>query len=347
MSISAVVPARDEEAVIARCVESLAGQAEIDEIIVVNDESSDGTGRVLEELIRREKSEAERGGRRARLRVMESGGVPDGWTGKNHAAWLGARAATGEWLLFTDADTVHRAGSAARALADAQRTGAALVSYSPEQELRTWWERALLPFVFCRLAQLYPYHAVSDPQSNDAAANGQYMLMRREAYEAMGTHAAVRGEVLEDVALARMAKRAGMKIHFARGQGIVAARMYRSFGAMWEGWVKNLYALAGGRRAAAWREVIGVFPVVPVILLAMGAVHAVFPILGAMMLALRHAAYGVELRRNHYAWSGIAYYLPGAALYCAAVAASAMRHGRGTVVWKGREYRVEGEKAQP
>jgi GT2 family glycosyltransferase len=342
MRISAIVPARNEEAVIARCVESLGAQEEIGEVIVVNDESSDGTGRVLEELIRRERNEAERDGRPARLRMMESGGVPDGWVGKNHAAWLGAREAKGEWLLFTDADTVHRAGSGARALEDAERTGAALVSYSPEQELRTWWERALVPFVFCRLAQLYPYHAVSDPSSADAAANGQYILMRREAYEAIGTHAAVRGEVLEDVALARLAKRAGVRIHFARGQGIVAARMYRSFGAMWEGWVKNLYALAGGTRGAAWREVVGVFPVVPVVLLAMGAVHLVFPILGAMMLALRHAAYGVELRRNHYAWSGIGYYLPGAVLYCAAVAASAMRHRTGKVAWKGREYRVEG-----
>jgi glycosyltransferase involved in cell wall biosynthesis len=337
MSISAIVPARNEEGVVARCVESLATQAEIGEIIVVNDESSDGTARVLQEL----------SGRIARLRVIESGGVPEGWVGKNRAAWLGARQVRGEWLLFTDADTVHRAGSAARALEDAERTGSALVSYSPEQELGRWWERALLPFVFCRLAQLYPYHAVSDPQSNVAAANGQYLLIRREAYEAIGTHAAVRSEVLEDVALARRAKRAGHRIHFARGHGIVAARMYRSFGAMWEGWTKNLYTLVGGTRTAAWREVIGVFPVLPVILLAMGAVHLVFPILGGMMLLLRHAAYGVELRRNHYAWSGIGYYLPGAALYCAAVAASAMRHRRGRVAWKGREYRVEGEKAKP
>lgn len=332
MTISAIVPARDEEATIARCVESLAEQEEIGEIVVVNDDSRDGTGRVLGEL-------------RAlipRLRVIETGGVPEGWTGKNHAAWLGAREARGEWLLFTDADTVHRAGSAAQALADAERTRAALVSYSPEQELRTWWERALVPFVFCRLAQLYPYHAVSDPRSSMAAANGQYLLLRREAYEAIGTHAAVRGEVLEDVALARLVKRAGKRIHFARGQGIVAARMYRSFGAMWEGWSKNLAALLGGAGSTVWREVLGVFPVVPVVLLAMSGVHAVFPILGVMMLAMRHAAYGIELRRNHYPWSGIGYYVPGAVLYCAAAAASARRHRRRMVAWKGREYRVEG-----
>lgn len=332
MTISAIVPARNEEATIARCVESLAEQEEIGEIVVVNDDSSDGTGRVLAELA----------ARIPRLRVIETGGVPEGWTGKNHAAWLGAREARGEWLLFTDADTVHRPGSAAHALADAERTQAALVSYSPEQELRTWWERALVPFVFCRLAQLYPYHAVSDPQSGKAAANGQYLLLRREAYEAIGTHAAVRGEVLEDVALARLVKRAGQRIQFARGQGIVAARMYRSFGAMWEGWSKNLAALLNGAGSTAWREVLGVFPVVPAVLLAMSAVHAVFPILGGMMLAMRHAAYGIELRRNHYPWSGIGYYLPGAVLYCAAVAASARRQRRGMVVWKGREYRVEG-----
>ena len=163
-TISAIVPARNEGATIAAAVESLAAQPEIGEIFVINDQSTDGTGAALEDL----------SARIARLRLLETKEIPSGWVGKNYAVSLGAAQATGEWLLFTDADGVHLAGSAARALADAAASGAGLVSYSPEQETRTWWERALIPFVYVRLAQKFSYDAVNDPESPAAAASGQY-----------------------------------------------------------------------------------------------------------------------------------------------------------------------------
>ena len=174
--ISAIVPARNEEANIAAAARSLAAQPEITEIIVVDDESTDGTRRVLEELA----------GNEPKLRVLQAGPLPAGWVGKNHAVWRGAEQARGEWLLFTDADAVHLPGSAARALADANTSGAAMVSYSPQQEMHTWWERTLIPFIFCRLAQLYSYADVNDPHSEAAAANGQYLLIRADAYRAIG-----------------------------------------------------------------------------------------------------------------------------------------------------------------
>ena len=121
-----------------------------------------------------------------------------------------------------------------------QRFGAAMISYSPEQEMHKWWERALIPFVFCRLSQLYPYKIVNDPRSPIAAANGQYLLIRRDAYQEIGGHAAVAGEVLEDVALARRARAAGVPLHFAADTEIARVRMYATFRAMWEGWTKNL-----------------------------------------------------------------------------------------------------------
>src|ERR1700682_2372112 len=141
-SISAIVPARNEELDIEAAVRSLGEQAEIGEIIVVNDESSDNTAALLASL----------GSEIPRLRVLDAGKLPAGLVGKSHAAWLGASQAHADWLLFTDADVIHLPGSAAQALADARRTGAALVSYSPEQELCTWGERMLIPFVFTRLA---------------------------------------------------------------------------------------------------------------------------------------------------------------------------------------------------
>src|ERR1700680_1913008 len=140
-SVSVIVPARNEEATIAAAVESLAAQPEIKEIFVVNDQSTDGTAAELERL----------SARYTQLHVLETKALPSGWVGKNYAVSLGAAQATGDWLLFTDADGIHLPGSTAHALADAAATGAGLVSYSPEQEMHTSWERALIPFIYALL----------------------------------------------------------------------------------------------------------------------------------------------------------------------------------------------------
>jgi glycosyltransferase involved in cell wall biosynthesis len=330
-AITAIVPARNEELNIAACVRSLAEQPEIGEIIVVNDQSTDGTVRVLAAL-RKEIPW---------LRVIEAGELPAGWLGKCHAVWLGAVAAKGEWLLFTDADVTHLEGSARRALQDAAHTGAALVSYSPDQELSSWGERALMPFVFTRLATRFSYEDVSDPRSAAAAANGQYLLIRRDVYDAVGGHAAVRGEVLEDVALARKVKDARGAIYFARGTGIARTRMYRGFAEMWRGWRKNLYPLLGGRINRVAMELLQAVPWVPLILLCAGLLDRRAGLLGALLLVLWHLSYARQLRRNRYPLSGILYFMPGALLYAGVVLASAGAHRRGRVEWKGRVFTVE------
>ena len=182
--------------------------------------------------------------------------LPAGWVGKNHAVSLGAAAAQGDWLLFTDADTYHLPGATRRALGDAVDHDAVLVSYSPEQEMETWWERALIPFVYCRLAAKFSFARVNDPKRPDAAANGQFLLVRRDAYDAVGGHAAVAREILEDVALARLVKQNGYGIYFTAPMGVVRTRMYRSFGAMWQGWTKNLYPLMGGNARSMFFELM-------------------------------------------------------------------------------------------
>jgi len=332
VSVSAVVPARNEEATLERAVDSLAAQAEIAEIIVVDDQSADGTAAILKELA----------GRVGKLRALETQQVPRGWVGKNYAAWLGAAQATGDWLLFTDADAVHLPGSTARALADAAASGAALVSYSPEQETPAWWERAMIPFVYSRLARHFSFVEVNDPGSPAAAANGQYLLVRRDAYEAIGGHRSVSGVVLEDVALARRAKQAGYRLHFAPGQGIARVRMYRSFAQMWEGWMKNLYPLVGGSAGAVAWELLAVVPWASLALLAFGLVleNGALVWFGAAALMLCHAAYARVLYRNHFPISRILYYVPAVILYSSALVASAWRYACGTVIWKGREYPV-------
>src|ERR1700722_20221676 len=145
--ISAIVPACNEEAVIDACVKGLAEQPQIAEILVVNDQSSDGTVAA----VRRAAAEI------PKLKLLETGGLPDGWVGKNNAVWRGAAEAGQRWLLFTDADAELLPGAAARALQIAHESDAALVSFSPEQVTPTWYEKALIPFVYCRLARHFSF----------------------------------------------------------------------------------------------------------------------------------------------------------------------------------------------
>ncbi|HEV2222099.1 MAG TPA: glycosyltransferase, partial [Candidatus Acidoferrales bacterium] len=179
----------------------------------------------------------------------------------------------------------------------------------------------------------------------DAAANGQFLLIRRDAYEKIGGHRAVADAVLEDVALARRVKQAGFRLHFASGQGIARTRMYRSFVAMWQGWVKNLYLLLGGTRSSALKEILFVFPWPTIIFLAAGiTLHGAAGLwlvaLGVVWLGGCHAAYARALQRNRYSARFIIYYVPGVCLYAAVVAASGWKYWRGKVLWKGREYPV-------
>ncbi len=230
LTVSIIVPARNEEESLGTCLESLVAQTGISfEIIVVDDHSTDRTHEIAASF--------------HGVRVVEADPLPHAWTGKNNAVTTGARHAQGQWLLFTDADTVHLPGSLAAAVKEAEENGAELLSYSPEQIAVTFWEMATLPVVFAELARQYPPSQVSDPASLLAAANGQYILIRRAAYDAVGGHAAVAEDILEDVALARALKSSGRKIRFRYAPTAVRTRMYRNYQQLRDGWTKNLALL--------------------------------------------------------------------------------------------------------
>jgi glycosyltransferase involved in cell wall biosynthesis len=334
--VSAIVPARNEEAVIGACVESLVVQPEIDELFVINDQSTDATREIVSNLARSI----------SKLRLLETKELPVGWVGKNNAVWLGSRRAKGEWLLFTDADAVHERDSAARALAVAVRENATLVSFSPEQVIKTWYEKALIPYVYCRLASKFPFDEVNDPGKPAAAANGQFLLIREDVYRAVGGHASVANDVLEDVALAKRVKTAGFRIWFGSGKGIVHVRMYRSFGAMWQGWKKNLYPLMGNSSEAIAKELAWAVAPISIILIASIIAWAIMqsiPVaLGVLLIGLVAiiVVYCRELKRNQLP-PGLTWYgVPGRLLFAGVLWASYNSHRRGKLEWKGREYPV-------
>lgn len=336
LRVSAIVPARDEEAVIAACVRSLAQQPEIAEILVINDQSSDRTAEIVSGLIPQF----------PQVRLLESSGPPPGWVGKNNAVWLGAQQATGDWLLFTDADAVHEKDSVAHALQIAAESRAAMVSFSPEQIMEAWYEKALIPFVYGRLNRNFSFDEINDPRNEAAAANGQFILIRRDAYNAVSGHASIAGEVLEDVALAKLVKRAGYPIWFGTGKGFVRVRMYRSFSAMWAGWKKNLYQLEGGSGAEVYKQLLAesaflLGPLALILLVILKWHRPDFAIfLGLFFLLLTHAMHFQALRRNQFSAAFTAYLIPGSLLYTAVLWASYRSHSRGKLEWKGREYPV-------
>lgn len=338
--VSAIIPARNEEDAIARAVESVAVQPEIREVIVVNDQSTDRTAAILAELA----------AKIPKLKILHVDRLPEGWVGKNYAVSLGASVANEEWLLFTDADTYHMLGSTRRALNDAVEHNAVLVSYSPEQELGSFWERALIPVVYSRLAVRYPFARVNNPALPDAAANGQFLMILRETYRAVGGHTAISDQVLEDVALARRVKRAGYGIYFTAPMATVQTRMYRTFAAMWQGWTKNLYPLMGGTPGRVLAEVFEVFPLPELLGLALYGWFLVrthrapfwsLLVLAALALVLRSLRFNFSLYRNPSPLANIEYYLPGVVLYSAALFVSWWKNTRGRVLWKGRSYSIK------
>jgi hypothetical protein len=327
--VSVIVPARNEEACLADCLHTLVGQSGLSyEIIVVDDDSTDGTRAIAEGFP---------------VRVIAADVLPEDWSGKCNAAWSGAKIAQGQWLLFTDADTKHAPNSIATGLQEAKESAADLLSYSPKQEVGSLAERALLPLIFGELARMYPPQDVCDPNSPVAAANGQYLFIRRDVYDAIGGHAAVATAILEDVELAKRAKQAGHALRF-RWSDVVTTRMYRSFGAMWEGWTKNLALLFPNARGLAVRRAI------EFVVIAIAAAFAVVAALQGELLAAGIAA-AVTVQWIYLLWKRVsqahfdglssALSLFGLPLFAVLLWNSDISHKRGSVCWRGREYSVK------
>jgi GT2 family glycosyltransferase len=326
--VSIIIPARNEEVSLGACLASLVAQRGVDfEIIVVDDASSDRTREIAHSF--------------PGVQVVDPPALHDDWIGKNNAVFAGARHAAGNWLLFTDADTVHLPGSLARSLAEARRTGAALLSYSPQQDVQTVWEKAVMPVIFAELASTYRPSEVSDPTSPAAAANGQYLLISREAYETIGGHAAVAGEILEDVALARLVKKSGRRIHFRYAADAVHTRMYHNFAQLREGWTKNLALLFDDPDELARRRASEFLLIAGASGLALEAAANRRPKTAAAagtIAAVAYAFHRKRIRKAHFSSEANLWALLGLPLFSYLLLRSKLSHREGNIWWKGRSY---------
>jgi glycosyltransferase involved in cell wall biosynthesis len=328
-----MVPARNEEDVLGACLESLVQQSGEDfqlgrhwELFVIDDGSEDRTRAIAQQL--------------DGVQVLDAEACPSGWTGKSNALWTAAKVAQGEWLLFTDADTIHRQGDLERAIHEAEAAKWAMLSYSPQQLAAGFWQRALMPIVFSELALAYPPAKISDPAQRTAAANGQFLLVRRDAYFAVGGHSAVAQSLLEDVDLAGLLKRRKYAIRLRYAADALSVRMYRSTAQMLEGWTKNLARLfALPLMLAAWRLLdwlllVGL-PFLVWLYFAAPLPRYAFALLWARV-AWRVFA---RARKSHFPAVDCSLAFLGLPLFCMLLVRSWFHHTiRGQVAWKGRSY---------
>jgi glycosyltransferase involved in cell wall biosynthesis len=341
--LTVIIPARNEEQNLPDCLASLLAQNDEFftlgrdwELSVIDDASSDRTRAVavnaFVDLAGTQVLDAP---------PLELRGTQRAFTGKTQACWTGAQQARGRWLLFTDADTIHEPGDLGRALHEAKRHGSALLSYSPRQIVQGFWQRALMPLVFSELASVYPTAQVNDPDNWLAAANGQFLLVERVAYFAVGGHRAVGRSVLEDVDLADNIKRSRRNLRFRYAPDALSTRMYRGFADMMEGWSKNLALLfPHALSLAAWRMLDIALLLLPVLIFVLPfMVWWKEVVIVVIWLRTLLRFYG-RVRRSNFPWGDCLLSVFALPLFIYLLVRSWMHKLFHQVTWKGREYKA-------
>jgi chlorobactene glucosyltransferase len=348
--VSFLVAAKDEQDNIEVAVRTLLEQDyPAFEVIVINDRSTDRTAEILQRL----HSEQPDG----RLKVLHISKLQKGWFGKNNAMREGVAAARGQWLCFGDADcrqtSPHSLSAAIRYVTDNKVD---FLSVLPNLENRTTWERIIQPACGALLVFWFPPMRVNDPACKEAYANGAFMLLSRDCYDAIGGHEAVRTEVNEDMHMARLCKENGRRLRVIQNDGLYTVRMYTDFNQMWHGWSRIFYGCFGTfrRLAVSIRMLVlmNVFPYVS-FLIALGVLLSrgwadlstgwrgvLIASTAAVATQQSVIARFYKLSRVHPAWAPT--FIVGAVV-CIGMLTNAIRRlrGRSTTTWRGTTYRAD------
>ncbi len=330
--VTVIVPARNEENDLPACLDGLLAQSYPNlEIVVVDGGSTDRTAEIAR-------------ARAPRVRLLEEPSLPEGWVGKSWACWTGAQQARGDYLLFTDADVRHDPEAIRTAVDWAERDRADLVTFATRIEMGGVWEKVVMPFYIQMVLTYFRTPRVNRPDSRAAMANGQFLLVRTDGYRALEGHAAIRGRVLEDVALAESFRSAGKKLRVAWTPELLTTRMYRNRHEMFEGILKTVPGVRfSAARLAGFAVALPVLFWLPLAVLPVGILTG-SPILvgaGAFVagaLFAKHVAFTWAARGS--AAYGLLY--PVAVGFYLVLVGVALGRGLrgGTVGWKGRSYRI-------
>jgi glycosyltransferase involved in cell wall biosynthesis len=340
--ISVIVPARNEEKEVGKCLASLLRQDyPAFELIFVNDQSTDATGRIARETLRD----------CASCRIIDGAARPAGqrWIGKTWALVQGVAVAKADWLLFIDSDVVHHPSAFRKAMAEAIRLGVDALSILPAIDCRSFWEKTVMPLFASLSVLVEPLDGASQPNKRAARLSGAFLLVKRPIYSAAGGHEAVRDRIIEDMALARILKKQGRRIWLTYTHDLASTRMYDSFRDLWTGLGRLSFPMLNYSLAlllvAHLAALMG--PLVPwlwilagCLLLAIGAATGVaLAAVGGLLCVLARWAvqpiFSVVKVPARYAWL-----LPlASSLYVLAATYAAFRHfsGKG-LTWKQREY---------
>ena len=338
--ISVCVPARDEARGIRACLTSLLKQNYPHfEVIAVNDHSTDATGEIIRSLA----------DEFSNLHPLEGQVLPPGWLGKPFALHQAVLEAKGDYLIFTDADPVFQPHALTTAVHTMTVRDLDMLTLMPGTEFGSFWERAVQPVIFGYIAALSRFKKINSPDHTTAMGFGAFIMFKKAAYERIGGHESVKHEVLEDVMLAKRAKKAGCKLLVADAKSIFSIRMYHSLKEIWTGWRKNIF-IAMKKSIVRTVYHIGVvlgFLVTPYLVLfwniseGTGILWAGIALLGLLMTwaACLHLCDELRLQR------GNAFLFPLGALMMSAIMMNSMLQVvvKKETEWRGRKYSVRNE----
>jgi chlorobactene glucosyltransferase len=329
--VSILIPARNEEETIGRCLDSLVNQDYPNyKIQVLNDNSSDRTGDIISDYSNRYEQ----------ITYLNGKPLPDKWLGKNWACWQLSEEAKGDVFLFVDADTWHKKSAVSDTIYWMEKYNLSLISAFPQQITYSFAEKIIVPLIDIILYMLLPLWATYKISSSKlAAANGQWLAIRKTDYRKIGGHQQLKSRVVEDVEMARLSKKNDQKVMTVSGTGVVFCRMYNHFRAIWSGLSKNFYGLTGNNviLLVSLLLILSIAFILPYISILFYPTN-LFPwVLVLLMIFLRVI---LAVNFHHHLIVSIIF-LPATIIFGMIISMNSLYQSKyGSVFWKGRSIKL-------